>query len=323
MKKLFTLLIAAALTVASLTSCAGMSRKSALDEIAKSYSVEDYYETQQREVEALVAEYTKKINASSDKDEMQTLQDECIEKIKDIYTKDGIEDSKKEAEVCLGLVKGKILPYQDTVEAMKNVKDLLSTENYDELRTAVDAMTALLDGNPESAVFHYKVEDTTFDVEASYSLNAEGLPVVTLKSSKEWNDIGFIDDASSMFELGLLPNTSLEGVSVERMLSCVAFEFSKNGANYLGEAWKGSKDPAEARCTFVDDKTIEVQVVTQEQWESFQSGAATYLNSDGEEINRDGGFKDAIDYIMILESDPSNSTENKTMADRVVWIVVL
>ena len=86
MKKLLTVIIVVSLMLTVLSGCS-KARSEALDEIAKSCSDSTYYDREQKEVDALVDEYTKKINDAKDDREINKLKDEAIGKISEVYSK--------------------------------------------------------------------------------------------------------------------------------------------------------------------------------------------------------------------------------------------
>ena len=325
MKKILSFLLASAIILSVFTGCVTFVRKQSVNAIKKSYSDSSYYEREQKEIDALVDEYTQKIEEAKDKDEIKQLEAEAIEKIGAIYSKDKIDAVKSDAEEALKLVKGKILPYQDLRKCITNVKDLIDTENYAELEEAVAEFKNLLDSASDKKVYHCQYDSVTFDMEASFALE-DNSPVVTLSFPDELSKLGLNSGNNEVMQVSMstICNSSALNPQVDKMLSYVAIIFTDEFTAYCGEDAKFTVEtPDKARCE-VDGNTYKFNLCSPEQKETLYSGSATYINSDGLEVNRDSGDDSPVDYVTFMIFDPSNWDDvGNTLADNLTWILIL
>lgn len=326
MKKILTCLLAAALITASLSGCVGSVREDTINELDTSYQADEYYAEQQKEIDDIIAEYSDKINNSSSKDEIAKLKDECIEKINDVDKKEAaLEKAKTNAEEALASVKGLLLPYKETSAALTTLNEKYEAmENPAEINAAADELKAIVEAASTVAVYKYDINGISFDVEVKYSVNGEGIPVATLKSTAKWSELDFTGEDYTMFEFAAMLNTSIDQPSIERMLSCNAFSIrSGKTINYLDESFVPSSNPSKARMKVVDEYTYEVEILTSKQLEALNSDSETFTNSDGITTDRNADYKNPLDYIIIAQFNGSNSGDEYTFTDRILWAVIL
>lgn len=325
MRKLFTLLFAAALMMICLTGCMSTLREDSLAAIADSYSSDNYLEAQQQEIEGLVAEYTEKINASSDKDEIGKLKDECIDRIKGIYTKETVERIKADAVQSLQLVRGKILPYQEARTLIANVKERMEGDDYDGLEAAVKELNEFTAGVSDTVTYESFNKSVPFSFEAAYS-EQDGLPVITYRFSDDVKKCGVLDSSKKIFAISQasICQSSILNPTVKKMVSYSSFGFNDKVVVYCGEDSSRMYEnaPHLSRCT-VSGNTYQLVLCTNEQKEVLNGDSEVFINSDGEETKRDSGDEDPINYIIIMVWDPANPHKGSTLADRVTWAVIL
>ena len=325
MKKILSLFIAAAIFTAALTGCASKTRQTALDAIKDSYASSSYYDAEQKEVDAIVADYTKQIEEAKDDETINKLQAEAIEKITAIYTKDKIDGIKADGEEALKLVKGKILPYQQVRELLTKVNELLKGTDYAAMEDGISELKALIDSASDKATYHYEHNGVSFDSEIAFS-SEDNSPVITLTFPDNLSELGLNSANSEAFQVSMstICSSSVLNPQVEKMLSYVAMLFTDSLIGFSGEDGRFYLDKPEcARCE-VNENTYKFNILSPELKEVFSSGSETYINSDGEEVKRDSGDENPIDYVTILVSDPSTIDHaGETLADNLTWIVIL
>lgn len=300
-------------------------KKDSLDAIAASYSANTYYDDEQKEVDKIVDDYTKKIEAAEGEEEIKKLEKEAIEKIAEIYTKDKIDGIKADGEEALALVKGKILPYQQIRELIPKVTDLLESGDYVNAEEAIAGLKALLDSTSDKIVYSYDYNGVSFDVEIAYSLE-DGSPVVTCTYPNALTELGINSANREGFQISMstICCSSVLNPQVDKMLSYVAMLFSDAFEAYCGEdAQFYIGTPEKARCE-VNGNTYKFNLCTPEMKETLFSDSETYINSDGIETQRDTGDENPVNYVTILLTDPSNMNDGgDTLADNLTWIVLL
>ena len=236
---------------------------------------------------------------------------------------------KAEGEEWLGQLtgnqlKGKLLPYQQLSELVPRVERLLDSDEYADLESAVRELKEYLTSASEKAVYEYDKDGLKFSFEVAYS-EEDGIPVLTYTFNDSYRNYAFDEDKNDDIAIAMstICHSSPFSPEVERMVSYNGLFFTKTFAAYCGDKGDYYIDkPQLARCE-IDENTYKVKVCTPEQKEILLSDSETFINSDGVETKRDNGETGVMNYITILEQDPSNFESGNCLADRLTWIVLL
>ncbi|MBQ4397023.1 MAG: hypothetical protein II828_05825 [Clostridia bacterium] len=333
MKKILILISACIIIAICLSGCTKIARDQALEEIPQSYVADDYYDEQKTQIEEIVSEYTEKINQASRASEVKTLKEECLKKIESVYKKEeALADAKEKAALCRESMKGKLLPYQE-VSALLEKYDAIDQEHMDDpsdLNTVVKQLNEIVQADElQYNTYHYQSGDLTFDVNVSYAVDADGIPMMTIKASQPWESVLTSDDLRLMMQFATVVNSDIiindGGEWADRMIACNAFFVHKSwGMTYLyDEDYYPRKDAARARFEVADEYTLVNHLTTAEQLAQLRSDSVTYMNSDGIETNRDGGYLHPNDYIVVVTYDNNNDDDDIPMYKKAAWLILL
>lgn len=325
LRKIIALALTLALMLTCLVGCTGANK--AIKEIGASYVQDEYYPEQLEEIDAIISDYTARINEAKNKEEVEALKAECLAAIDTVELKqEAMDNAAAELEEFYRSVSLKVLPYDAAMQYAQLKYELApqldSPKTAGDIRKAIASMNEIVGEYTNTASCELTKGGMTLGFDVEYTIDEDGNAIIDLSCSENWDEFAGLEAADTFYIVtATYTETSLDWPNPDHMIGWnkiytgfyfehLTYHCEEHALNHMLDA-----DPAYGRVTLVDENTMSLLVAPSELIEKATDDSETFITPHGKELPRVDGFAEINnDFISvtIMFGGESQSFNNST-----------